>query len=107
PRHAEIVGVFAAARRLFRRVNHGGGLADDAELAHFALSMLASSAVRVPSCSAAMADRIASYIWLYPVQRQRLLLNAVRTSASEGSGFSARSDFTVMMKPGVQNPHCA
>src|SRR4029077_20998019 len=60
-----------------------------------------------PCCSAAIADRIAAYIWLYPVQRHRLLLNAVRTSASDGSGFSANSDFTVMMNPGVQKPHCA
>src|ERR1700716_2583766 len=56
----------------------------------------------IPSRSAAIADLIASYIWLYPVQRHRLLLNASRTSASVGSGFSASSDFTVMTKPGVQ-----
>src|ERR1700722_5660477 len=57
--------------------------------------------------SAAIAERIAAYIWLYPVQRQRLLLKAMRTSASDGSGFSARNHFTVMMNPGVQKPHCA
>src|SRR5579864_3852281 len=47
-----------------------------------------------PSRSAAIADLIASYIWLYPVQRQRLLLRAARTSASVGSEFSASNDFT-------------
>jgi hypothetical protein len=33
-RHADVVGVFAAARGLFRRVDHRGGLADNAELTH-------------------------------------------------------------------------
>src|SRR5579863_1457956 len=60
-----------------------------------------------PARSALIAERIASYIWLYPVQRQRLLLRAARTSASDGSAFSASSDFTVMRNPGVQYPHCA
>src|SRR5580700_11816666 len=66
---------------------------------------VATRHLAVPCCSAAIADLIAAYIWLYPVQRHRLLLNAVRTSASDGSEFSAISDFTVMMNPGVQKPH--
>ena len=36
--HAEIVGVLAGAGGLFRRVDHGGGLADDGEVAtHFSV----------------------------------------------------------------------
>src|SRR5712675_1107304 len=58
-------------------------------------------AAAIPCFSAAIAARIASYIWLYPVQRHRLLLSAARKSPSDGSGFSASSDFTVITKPGV------
>src|SRR5208282_6773484 len=42
-----------------------------------------------------------------PVQRQRLPLNAARISSSVGSGFTVSRCFTVIMKPGVQYPHCA
>src|SRR5882672_6270050 len=60
-----------------------------------------------PFCSATIAALIASYIWLYPVQRHKFPLNAPRISSSVGSGFTASKCLTVMMKPGVQKPHCA
>ena len=34
PGHAEIVGIFAATGGFFRRIDHGGGLADNAEVTH-------------------------------------------------------------------------
>ena len=37
--------------------------------------------------SATIAARMASYIWLYPVQRHRLLLSAARISSSDGIGI--------------------
>src|SRR5215469_10431491 len=61
----------------------------------------------IPFCSASIAALMAWYIWVYPVQRHRLLLRASRISSSLGSGFVANRCFTVIMKPGVQNPHCA
>ena len=65
PGHAEIVSVFAAARGLFRRVDHGGGLADNAEeLAHSYSRYSLARHLVLPACSAAIADRIAAYIWL-------------------------------------------
>src|SRR5258708_22988497 len=123
---AEVVGVLARVGGLARRIDHGGGLANDGEVTHSSrvipnsivtrlhLSFRAKRgicflpveqhyfAAAIPCFSAVIAARIASYIWLYPVQRHRLLLRAARTSASDGSGFSASSDFTVITKPGVQ-----
>src|SRR6267154_368330 len=113
---AKVVGVLARA----------GRLADDGEITH-SLRVIPNSVVTrlylsfrakrgicflpvaqhyfaaaIPCFSAVIAARIASYIWLYPVQRHRLLLSAARKSPSDGSGFSASSDFTVITKPGVQ-----
>src|SRR5579863_229619 len=116
-RHAEVVSVLAAPGGFFRGIDHGGGLADNGEVRHFNLlsfrakrgtcflPVAANHLAAMPCFSAAIADLIAAYIWLYPVQRHRLLLKAMRTSVSDGSRFSASSDFTVMMNPGVQKPH--
>src|SRR5579884_502477 len=71
-------------------------------LADLLVGMVLYSVLGTARRSAAIADRIASYIWLYPVQRHRLLLSAERISSSDGLAFSASNDFTVMMNPGVQ-----
>src|SRR5215469_11033495 len=53
-------------------------------------------------CSASIAALIAWYICVYPVQRQRLPLNACLISSSVGSGLRSSNAFTVTMNPGVQ-----
>src|SRR5215469_4849879 len=63
--------------------------------------------VVIPFCSASIAALMAWYIWLYPVHRHKLLLNAILISCSVGSGFIESRYLTVIMNPGVQYPHCA
>src|SRR3954447_16792014 len=134
-RDSEIIGVLSGARGLLGCVNHGGTLADYGEFLAHAIRLTAKRlSFRAKHCgggyserseespapvsrthfatagrfrSAAITARMASYIWLYPVHRQRLLLSASRISGSVGSGFSTNNDFTVIMNPGVQYPHCA
>src|ERR1700678_2840468 len=48
------------------------------------------------------ASKAASTMFLYPVHRQRLPVNACRTSSSVGSGLWLRKSVSVIKKPGVQ-----
>ena len=52
--------------------------------------------------SRSAASRIASTIWPYPVQRQRLPLIARRISRSDGSGLRCSSACAAISMPGVQ-----
>src|SRR3954464_4550611 len=97
--NAKVVGVLALAGSLARRVDQRNGLTDDGEVAHLAAA--------IPFFSASTAALMAWNICVYPVQRHRLPLSAWRMSSSFGSGFRSSSAFTVIMKPGVQYPHCA
>ena len=54
--------------------------------------------------SAAM--RMASSIFLYPVQRQILPWMAFFTSCLEGFKFTSSRDLAEMIMPGIQKPHC-
>src|SRR5215831_3805431 len=101
---AEVVGIFACACGLLGRVDHRSRYANDGKVvAHSGFAILEREKQiprfarndsiyslldwRKPCLSATIAERIASYIWLYPVQRHRLPLRASRISSSDGSGF--------------------
>ena len=54
--NGEIVGIFALAGGLARRVDQRDGLADYGEVGHFAAA--------IPFCSAVIAALMAWYIWV-------------------------------------------
>ena len=59
-----------------------------------------------PSRKSRAARRMASMIFLYPVQRQILLRMATAASSRVGSGFRSMRPLAHSTIPGMQKPHC-